>query len=99
MNRERLISALRAGVRVPADLSVVGHDDIDLSRFIGGGLTTLVTPKRAQCRAAVERLGRRLENPSAHRTPVEGSLPMRDRKSTRLNSSHVAISYAVFCVK
>src|SRR5439155_1887521 len=24
---------------------------------------------------------------------------MRDRKSTRLNSSHVAISYAVFCLK
>src|SRR5690625_5056565 len=26
-------------------------------------------------------------------------LPTRDRKSTRLNSSHVAISYAVFCLK
>src|SRR5437870_6719718 len=26
-------------------------------------------------------------------------LPERDRKSTRLNSSHVAISYAVFCLK
>src|SRR5690625_6895126 len=25
--------------------------------------------------------------------------PTRDRKSTRLNSSHVAISYAVFCLK
>src|SRR5690625_5822826 len=25
--------------------------------------------------------------------------PMGDRKSTRLNSSHVAISYAVFCLK
>src|SRR5690625_1464252 len=25
--------------------------------------------------------------------------PKRDRKSTRLNSSHVAISYAVFCLK
>src|SRR5690625_6119875 len=25
--------------------------------------------------------------------------PPRDRKSTRLNSSHVAISYAVFCLK
>src|SRR5439155_18723324 len=25
--------------------------------------------------------------------------PARDRKSTRLNSSHVAISYAVFCLK
>src|SRR5439155_20455068 len=27
------------------------------------------------------------------------STPSRDRKSTRLNSSHVAISYAVFCLK
>src|SRR5699024_11633497 len=25
--------------------------------------------------------------------------PMKDRKSTRLNSSHVSISYAVFCLK
>src|SRR5207249_11471685 len=25
--------------------------------------------------------------------------PFRDRKSTRLNSSHVSISYAVFCLK
>src|SRR5690625_7024222 len=25
--------------------------------------------------------------------------PITDRKSTRLNSSHVAISYAVFCLK
>src|SRR5439155_3073900 len=34
---------------------------------------------------------------------VEESLddhpPREDRKSTRLNSSHVAISYAVFCLK
>src|SRR5437660_3061636 len=27
------------------------------------------------------------------------SPPFEDRKSTRLNSSHVAISYAVFCLK
>src|SRR5205807_10325376 len=26
-------------------------------------------------------------------------LPERDRKSTRLNSSHLVISYAVFCLK
>src|SRR5690606_39820431 len=31
-------------------------------------------------------------------TPPETALP-RDRKSTRLNSSHVKISYAVFCLK
>src|SRR5690625_7093749 len=29
----------------------------------------------------------------------EGQIPPLDRKSTRLNSSHVAISYAVFCLK
>src|SRR2546426_11673212 len=28
-----------------------------------------------------------------------GSLLVRDRKSTRLNSSHLVISYAVFCLK
>src|SRR5690554_7334598 len=32
----------------------------------------------------------------AHAT---GALDERDRKSTRLNSSHVRISYAVFCLK
>src|SRR5436305_4952451 len=29
----------------------------------------------------------------------EASASFRDRKSTRLNSSHVRISYAVFCLK
>src|SRR5690554_7388618 len=33
---------------------------------------------------------------SSH-TPVHGLI--KDRKSTRLNSSHVRISYAVFCLK
>src|SRR5690625_5452941 len=32
-------------------------------------------------------------------TTPSSSAPSRDRKSTRLNSSHVAISYAVFCLK
>src|SRR3989442_6285083 len=27
------------------------------------------------------------------------AIPIEDRKSTRLNSSHVRISYAVFCLK
>src|SRR5438309_8459612 len=39
--------------------------------------------------------------PSAHRImyPVLGSVQLEDRKSTRLNSSHSSISYAVFCLK
>src|SRR5690349_23421575 len=33
------------------------------------------------------------------RSPPSGPISPRDRKSTRLNSSHVEISYAVFCLK
>src|SRR5207302_9833827 len=36
---------------------------------------------------------------SAHSLGLAIDLQMRDRKSTRLNSSHVKISYAVFCLK
>src|SRR5215216_7289555 len=32
-------------------------------------------------------------------TPVSCGTPIQDRKSTRLNSSHQIISYAVFCLK
>src|SRR5690554_7781508 len=32
-------------------------------------------------------------------TPAPYRAPDQDRKSTRLNSSHVRISYAVFCLK
>src|SRR2546426_10739367 len=31
--------------------------------------------------------------------PLEGAGEWTDRKSTRLNSSHLVISYAVFCLK
>src|SRR5438477_2037308 len=33
------------------------------------------------------------------RAPGVPLQPRRDRKSTRLNSSHMSISYAVFCLK
>src|SRR5690606_41911099 len=34
-----------------------------------------------------------------HTIRMQGRRGRRDRKSTRLNSSHVKISYAVFCLK
>src|SRR5438874_8184915 len=37
--------------------------------------------------------------PPRPRTPHCYRPPLLDRKSTRLNSSHVEISYAVFCLK
>src|SRR5207249_10006191 len=48
--------------------------------------------KSSQCRPGRRRGAGR---PSDGR----GVVPQRDRKSTRLNSSHVSISYAVFCLK
>src|SRR5690606_41536193 len=39
-------------------------------------------------------------HPHSRREPlVSATAPPPDRKSTRLNSSHVKISYAVFCLK
>src|SRR5256885_9175617 len=42
---------------------------------------------------------RRHHRASAATSPSPSSPPPRDRKSTRLNSSHLVISYAVFCLK
>src|SRR3712207_7151540 len=39
------------------------------------------------------------ESPSLARRPLGGAERGQDRKSTRLNSSHANISYAVFCLK
>src|SRR5262245_63459606 len=36
---------------------------------------------------------------SSHLVTCLCALPVSDRKSTRLNSSHLGISYAVFCLK
>src|SRR5260221_10187433 len=53
-------------------------------------------------------LRRRYRTYPGHKLPEEGprefasegqGLKRRDRKSTRLNSSHTVISYAVFCLK
>src|SRR2546427_8095304 len=45
--------------------------------------------------------GGNCRNPSSTCRPPSRALPSRagDRKSTRLNSSHSQISYAVFCLK
>src|SRR5690606_41924834 len=59
-------------------------------------------PVLRQQRVAHHRLAERRHD--VHELDVPGELPGRsvadgDRKSTRLNSSHVKISYAVFCLK
>src|SRR5207249_11291742 len=63
--------------------------------------------RTAEMAAAAEMLGElgvRADVASAARDQLahmtsHGIVNNRDRKSTRLNSSHVSISYAVFCLK
>src|SRR3712207_8230350 len=62
--------------------------------------TTLFRSSLEQPRIAVQRLPprhRRHEVRPAHELTI--APPPSDRKSTRLNSSHANISYAVFCLK
>src|SRR5699024_12292363 len=63
--------------------------------------TTLFRSRRPRCRrswtASPPRTGARPRVGSRNRRPSRREY--QDRKSTRLNSSHVSISYAVFCLK
>jgi len=45
-----------AGLRVPADISVVGFDDIAAASYVQPPLTTVVYPKRQMGRAGIEML-------------------------------------------
>src|SRR3712207_7815237 len=70
------------------------HDALPIYRpRLGRGAARAVRPGRGGRRGAGAAAARR--RPGAGRLGVRGA----DRKSTRLNSSHANISYAVFCLK
>src|SRR5690349_24213926 len=64
--------------------------------------TTLFRSRREPVAALRQRHSRLRVPPAGQRLlrdPLRGLVRQQDRKSTRLNSSHVEISYAVFCLK
>src|ERR1035441_8823371 len=81
------------GQREPAEAGVQGAE-IDGGGEEGGDkqVTTQRVPRRGSDR------GLRCPHRSRDGVP-SGSGAVTDRKSTRLNSSHLGISYAVFCLK
>src|SRR5690606_40126914 len=82
------------GVQRLNDLAVVDKEVRTHSVRTSGGVARLVV-RGCGVGGAVDRdrvLGRRA-------IPVFPLNKGKDRKSTRLNSSHVKISYAVFCLK
>src|SRR5699024_12726699 len=75
------------------------HDALPISHLLPAGAVAVLLRHRfcLPLRADRQRIGRGGHWPGARcRFP---GLHLQDRKSTRLNSSHVSISYAVFCLK
>lgn len=93
--------ALRRGIRIPDDLSVVGFDGVPEGDLMVPGLTTVAQPMRAMGRLACTRLIATIEG-SASGPPATIELPMelvrRDstgaapRLATRPRGSHRAAS-------
>src|SRR3712207_9059589 len=88
------VNAMKAAARAR------GEDVVDLG---------MGNPDGAPPPHVVEKLAEVARNPRAHRYSASRGIAglrkaqagyyARDRKSTRLNSSHANISYAVFCLK
>src|SRR5690606_40531390 len=85
------------------------HDALPISRVAGArahgtARPGMARPERADQRADARPAGRTARQPAGQLSRVRRhqqphGLAAEDRKSTRLNSSHVKISYAVFCLK
>src|SRR5690606_40787198 len=103
--RRRFLSlCLLQSTPATAFLPLSLHDALPISRVWGRASDSRQT-RRASSLARVWPLPRvSVESDLISRYPTLGKTPLLsrirlDRKSTRLNSSHVKISYAVFCLK
>src|SRR5699024_11218794 len=56
----------------------------------------LFIPVQLLCGKLLKRCGHNVRVPAFEKHKVTGLLALKDRKSTRLNSSHLSLSYAVF---
>lgn len=75
-------AAAAKGVRVPEDLSVVGFDDLDLSRVVSPPLTTVRQPLEEMARMGAELLLRLVEGREIHTLHVELATQLVVRSST-----------------
>src|SRR5256885_9887510 len=73
------------------------HDALPISSATKSGLPKSTPAVCPNCRSCFQRI---TPYPSSRKIRTTKPSPSRtDRKSTRLNSSHLVISYAVFCLK
>ncbi|HET7768996.1 MAG TPA: LacI family DNA-binding transcriptional regulator [Chloroflexota bacterium] len=72
-----LCAAAEAGVRVPADLSVTGYDDIAQARYTVPPLTTVAQPLDEMAREAIDRLLVRVGPKAERPEPVRRVYPVK----------------------
>src|SRR5438034_1819479 len=73
--------------------------EADRQAWIAGAAPRLVRAGRFQGHDRLDQQSRRVATGNRPEGVVPGRHRRADRKSTRLNSSHTVISYAVFCLK
>src|SRR5207249_11582566 len=89
------------GLAAPELYTLSLHDALPISAGAGSCIAVVATDAPllpGQCEALARRVTLGLARTGTTGSHFKG-YPARDRKSTRLNSSHVSISYAVFCLK
>ena len=69
------------GLRIPADVSVVGYDDREIARFMRPPLTTVVLPHTAMGHQAVEALLDGQALPGLRQPQIKVECPLVDRES------------------
>lgn len=62
------------GVKIPEQISIIGFDDLDISKFMTPGLTTIRQPISEKGERAVELLVENIENPNMKK--VEDIFPV-----------------------
>src|SRR3712207_5896489 len=95
--RRNVIRKLKAGEELFP--GIVGYRDSVIPQIVNGILSKhdlLFLGLRGQAKTRILRM---LPELLDEWMPVLSGVEIKDRKSTRLNSSHANISYAVFCLK
>src|SRR5437762_11215235 len=91
IQRRKSVTVSVGGVRVGGDVPVVVQSMTNTDTADVQGTIQQV--------AALARAGSELVRVTVNNDAAAKAVPHIDRKSTRLNSSHRCISYAVFCLK
>lgn len=76
-------AASKHGVRIPEDLSIIGYDDLHISKFMSPALTTIHQPKFRLGQAAVDAVLNKLQNQQSEHQVVQLEPKLVERDTVR----------------